>query len=1110
MISRVPRQKIWCSRNVQTHYFCSLGVMRHGSNSIPTRSVDLGTTSNNEHVVRHVGLRSRTNASEDRRSRGEKTKISIRMMHGDAALSAPLPHISHIDDHQDHTLSSFDNHNVLFDVARGPTVQFGTGKVAPLADGSVMAMAGHSVLLCTVMKEYEAERNNLDEMTLGEQVQHQIRQTSISDANPMVPLTVDYRERFHAVGKIPPNAKRRDNAGPPTDRELLASRAVDRSLRPVLQHPTPGDQRMPSLPSSIHVSCALQSYYHHNEDDYDNGEQSSEETRKNIDKNRAALPAEGLCGDPVALAINATTATLLQSGLITKNEIVGCVKLCVMPPETDVDVSGGSLDPMQLIVIVDPTPHQLQNSWFELLYTGRQGTKNKDDRKSVVMMELFVHNPVSSTLDKHGNGMAVGVPEFVLRPLLEEAHEQLQPIFKSLRSLARKVSNSKAETHTIESFAALKQQLGLSPSIEDESTTPSSDLLTEEATVLADTIYKTAQSFIFHHHDMLRYGVALFGHRPHLETVIDLSKKARGQREHALRSEVKRLMAQDFVPYLREQNNTEELAIYFTKNDDGNHDRALLDVMAEGLFEQLMKRSMAQASIDHGCRADGRASVNEIRPIQCNSPFLPPTVHGSAFFSRGETQVMCTTTLAAPRLGLPTQQQFDTLHDRPRSTSSKTKSRNYSETEDQNSSDDELVGSLRYTQNYAVLESDMNSRNVRASAERVGDSGDTWEQTRRFFLHYDFAPFCVGGGTGKSSSGGGRGPNRRAIGHGRLAERALWPSIPPPHLFPYAMRVTSEVTGSNGSSSMASVCGGTLALLDAGVPLLAPCAGVSVGLVVDKDREVKGGEADNTNVHILLLDLTGTEDHFGEMDFKVAGTSTGVTAAQLDVKLDGKGIPLNTLLEAFDVAKLGRHQILQTMAEQVQPPVSFNKGRTFLEYDGSPPRLVARDNPKITAPRVEVVRFHPTRKRDLVGPGGAVLRQMEERFGVSLDLSQEGQCLLYGNDAEDVEKCKMAVMDLVADVEVGGVYEGTVIMIKDFGAIVELLRNKEGILHISELTDDDEARRHPEGNFGVVKGLLRVGQKIEVLCTAVDVVQGSIKLSRRKLLQMRRSPKSTS
>lgn len=328
---------------------------------------------------------------------------------------------------------------------------------------------------------------------------------------------------------------------------------------------------------------------------------------------------------------------------------------------------------------------------------------------------------------------------------------------------------------------------------------------------------------------------------------------------------------------------------------------------------------------------------------------------------------------------------------------------------------------------------------------------------------------------------GGPRHNRRAIGHGALAEKAIMSVLPAPAEFPYCVRITSEVTDSNGSSSMASVCGATLALMDAGVPLLAPVAGVSVGLALEEEDDFEGDKetTDDKKNYELLLDITGTEDHYGAMDFKIAGTFAGVTAFQLDVK---KPIPLSVVPEALELAKSGRQAMLKEMNVQCKDTVLQG--------------LKSRRTLKDTTPRVEVVRFDPQRKRDLIGPGGAVLRQLEDRYDVSVDLTQEGQCLIFGSDKDTVAKARSTVMDLVADVEEGETYEGTIVEIKDFGAIIELLRNKEGLLHVSELTND---LSDPQGNLGVVEKHLKVGDKINVLCTGVDPVMGSIRLSVKAL-----------
>eukprot|EP00536_Pseudo-nitzschia_multiseries_P003342 jgi/Psemu1/252552/estExt_Genewise1Plus.C_510053 len=438
----------------------------------------------------------------------------------------------------------------------------------------------------------------------------------------------------------------------------------------------------------------------------------------------------------------------------------------------------------------------------------------------------------------------------------------------------------------------------------------------------------------------------------------------------------------------------------------------------ENIVKSEIKQAMADASIAKNCRSDGRggefsAGSDTIRPLSMKVPALPDVVHGSAIFTRGETQVLCTTTLGPPRDGILQNDPYEP---------------------------------------------------VLADREQTGDSG-TLKERRRAFLQYDFPAYCTGFiPTGPASA------SRREIGHGALAEKAILPILPPANEFPYAIRMTSEVTSSNGSSSMASVCGVMLSLLDAGVPIMAPVAGVSVGLVKDSTNEK----------HKLLLDISGTEDHYGLMDFKVAGTAEEVTALQLDVK---QPISLSIVADALQLAKEGRKAILEEM-----------KIQTFSSSDGAIIDLSPRPELKSSAPRSSVVKFDPARKKDLLGPGGVVIRQMEHRFNVSLDLTQEGQCLLFGDDNEMVRKAKAAVMDLVSDVEVGETYEGTIIEIRDFGVIIELLRNKEGLCHVSELADREEIRKHPGGTKGLVTNRFSIGQKVDVVCTAVDPVQGTIRL----------------
>ncbi|GMH53851.1 hypothetical protein TL16_g01546 [Triparma laevis f. inornata] len=446
-----------------------------------------------------------------------------------------------------------------------------------------------------------------------------------------------------------------------------------------------------------------------------------------------------------------------------------------------------------------------------------------------------------------------------------------------------------------------------------------------------------------------------------------------------------------------------------------------------GIFKTAIKENAF-----NDVRSDGRG-LDEIRELIAVAPCLPDQVHGSAFFSRGETQVLSSCTLGIPENVFMTRHPYEVK-----------------ELEITGDDEEKPVGSLRALGGDALAD-DLELRRLEADRRLTG-AGGRFVDGKTFYLHYDFPGYSVG-------EKAGNGIGRREVGHGNLAEKSLIPVIPNTEDFPYVIRLTSEVMSSNGSSSMASVCAGTMALLDAGVPILSPVAGVSVGLA-ERAGEFK-----------LLTDITGTEDHFGEMDFKVAGTTEGITSMQLDVKLAG-GVPVDVLVEALEKARVGRLHILGQIVQE------------------------RREKIKDTAPMVEVVRYDATRMKDLVGPGGAVINQIEAAYGVVMDLSQEGVALIYGGKAK---QARNAVNELVADVEEGGIYEGVILELKDFGCVVEVLRNKEALLHVSEISNADVS--HPSGNAGVVSELVAVGMKIDLVCIGVDKVRGHIKMSRAKLVK---------
>jgi len=323
------------------------------------------------------------------------------------------------------------------------------------------------------------------------------------------------------------------------------------------------------------------------------------------------------------------------------------------------------------------------------------------------------------------------------------------------------------------------------------------------------------------------------------------------------------------------------------------------------------------------------------------------------------------------------------------------------------------------------------------------------EYAKKFMLDYNFPPFSVG------ECKPIRAPGRREIGHGMLAERSLKAVIPPPSKFPYTIRLVSEILESNGSSSMASVCGGTLALMDAGVPIKQPVAGISIGLVM------KGED------YVLLTDIQGDEDHYGDMDFKIAGTQNGITGIQLDIKLDG--IPEDILRAALDQARTARREILKHMLTTLRAP---------------------RKNISDRAPRLLQVKINPEKIGLLIGPGGKMIRAIQEDTGAKLDVTDDGTVSIAHSDAAGAEAAKMRVEALCAELKIGAIYDGKVSSIKEFGAFIEIAPGRDGLCHISELD---------HGYVGRVDDVVGVGDKVQVKVIAIDD-QGRVKLSRKALL----------
>ncbi|MBI5183308.1 MAG: polyribonucleotide nucleotidyltransferase [Nitrospinae bacterium] len=398
----------------------------------------------------------------------------------------------------------------------------------------------------------------------------------------------------------------------------------------------------------------------------------------------------------------------------------------------------------------------------------------------------------------------------------------------------------------------------------------------------------------------------------------------------------------------------------------------------KNLFEEIEREIVRNLIIEEGIRSDGRG-LKEIRPISCNVSVLPRT-HGSALFTRGETQAIVVTTLGS-------------------------------------SVDEQTIEKLE---------------------------GKT---KKSFMLHYNFPPFCVG------EADSLRSPGRREIGHGALAERALIPILPSKEEFPYTIRVVSDILESNGSSSMATVCGASLSLMDAGIPIKTPVAGIAMGLIKEGEKVC------------ILSDILGLEDHLGDMDFKVAGTKRGITAFQMDIKIDG--VTREIIEEALEQAREGRLYILEKMnsvISEVRPELS--------EY----------------APRIKTIKINSDKVKDVIGPGGKIIRNIIEETGVIIDIEDNGVISIVSTNKESTEKAIDIIRRLTQEAEVGEIYMGKVKKIMDFGAFVEIFPGTDGLVHISQISD----RR-----VNKVSDELKEGDEIMVKVLEVTS-EGKIRLSHKE------------
>jgi len=492
-----------------------------------------------------------------------------------------------------------------------------------------------------------------------------------------------------------------------------------------------------------------------------------------------------------------------------------------------------------------------------------------------------------------------------------------------------------------------------------------------------------------------------------IQPILDLQEKMAkeiGHKEHheveiagsELHLELKSVFGERIAEVVKEidkEKRHKQLKKYETEvlaSFEGNYKQT--DI--KSTFQKLVEKEVRHAVLNEGIRPDGRA-LDEIRPLDSQVGLLPRT-HGSALFTRGQTQVLSIVTLAGPGM----QQMIDTMEE---------------------------------------------------------------EGEKRFMHHYNFPPFSVGEVKPLRSV------SRREIGHGALAERGVKAVLPSQEKFPYTIRVVSEVLSSNGSSSMASTCGTVLALMDAGVPLEAPVAGIAIGLVTEE-----GFSEDASKKYQLLTDIQGIEDFGGDMDFKVTGTDAGITAIQLDMKV--RGLPISIIKETLDRAKTGRLYVLENMKTAIaEPRAELSK----------------------FAPRIITFKIDQAKIGDVIGPGGKTIRSIIEESGgkavTQIDIDEDGTVYVASTNSVMGEKAAQDVKNLTADVEVGQIYEGEVISIQknrvsgqEIGAIVQVLPNKEGMVHISEISRE----RVPD-----VSSKVKVGDKVKVKVLSIDAERGRIALS---------------
>ena len=469
----------------------------------------------------------------------------------------------------------------------------------------------------------------------------------------------------------------------------------------------------------------------------------------------------------------------------------------------------------------------------------------------------------------------------------------------------------------------------------------------------------------------------------------DIDREVRAQFEQAIRDAVS--IEKKLERYGKIDELTEEaVAVFDAKEYENEAAKAKVLKQVKQICHSIEADEVRRLIIEDKVRPDGR-KVDEIRPLDSQVDILP-RAHGSALFTRGETQVLSVTTLGPMN-------------------------------------DNQIIDDL------------------------------TEVETKRFMHHYNFPPYSVGE-TGRMGS-----PGRREIGHGALGERALSQVLPSVEDFPYTIRTVAEVTESNGSSSQASICAGTMSLMAAGVPIKAPVAGIAMGLIMDEEN----------GKYTVLTDIQGMEDHFGDMDFKVAGTSKGITALQMDIKVTG--ITREVFEEALAQAKVARAQILENMMAAISEP---------------------REDVGTYAPKIEQFYIDPEKIREVIGPNGKMINKIiEASDDVKIDIEDDGHVVIYHMDRAAINHAADMIRDIVREAKVGDIYEGKVVRIEKFGAFVNLFPGTDGLLHISKINHE---------RVNKVEDVLNIGDTVRVKVTEIDD-RGRVNVSAKALLPRPRTEK---